>query len=267
MNERLGRYAGRAAAGIILAVGLAGAAHAEGNRTGGTGLYLTESAETLAPGAFRLGLYGQYLKYDLPADPEDWDLSPQLAWAPARNLELAVSLPLLHHHEGPAGDDTRIGDGSLGLKYSPFPRVAALGFVTLPFDDKAHGGGAGESEVGFAGIVSLPLGAGVAADLNLGYAFAGGAGDDALFYGLGLSVPVGGRTKLFGEIAGRTYGEGHTHDSLEFDLGVRHRLTDRLSVTAGGGSGSRGDYGPHDPAMRLFAGVTMDFGGAVEQPA
>src|SRR5512143_792745 len=138
VNDRLKRYAGRAAAVLALATGLAGAAHAEGNRVGGTGLYLTESAETLPPGAFRLGLYGQYLKYNLSEDPEDWDLSPQLAWAPVRNLELVASVPLLHHHEAPEGDDTGVGDGYLGLKYRPFSHVAALGFVTLPFDDKDH---------------------------------------------------------------------------------------------------------------------------------
>ena len=115
--------------------------------------------------------------------------------------------------------------------------------------------------------MSVPLGSKVTADLNLGYEFADGDRDDAVFYGLGLSVPVGERTKLFGEIAGREYGDGHTHDTMQFDLGFRHRISDRLALTAGGGAGMRGDYGPEDPALRVFAGLAWDFGRAAEKPA
>ena len=267
MENRSRRYAQAVAVACLLVAAFSSGARADGNSFGGTGLYLTHGAETLEPGALRLGGYLSYTKYDLSEDPEDWDLAPQLAWAPVRNLELMAAVPLLRHHVAPGDDTTGVGDGFVGLKYRLFPRLAALGFVTLPFGDEDEDMGSGQPEFGFAGVVSLPLGKGVAADLNLGYRAAGGDVDDSLFYGLGLSVPVGGRTKLFGEVGGRTYGDGHTHDTMQFDVGVRHRLTERVSLTAGGGSGLRGDYGSEDPEVRLFAGLSMLLGRAAEKPA
>ncbi|HWR98446.1 MAG TPA: hypothetical protein VN317_08495, partial [Candidatus Methanoperedens sp.] len=154
------RHALRAAVGIALVAGLSAGARAEGNGAGGTGLYLTHGADTLAPGALRFGAYAAYARYNLSEDPEDWDFAPQLAWAPVRDLELVASLPLLRHHVAPEGKETGVGDGFLGLKYRPFSRVAALGFVTLPLGDEDRGLGNGEMDAGLAGIVSFPLGVG-----------------------------------------------------------------------------------------------------------
>lgn len=262
MNNRLMQWAVPMIAGLAVLAGAAAAARAEGNVAGGTGLYLTHAAETLAPGEWRFGAYGQFVRYVVSEDPENWDLAPQLAWSPARNLELMAALPLLRHHKSPAGSETGVGDGVLGLKYRVFPRVAALGYVTLPVGDEERGLGSGETDYGVAGIVSVPLGGKVSAHLNLGYQVAGGDRDDSVTYGLGLSVPVAERTRLFGEIAGQSFGDRHTHDTVQFDLGVRHRLNERLSLTVGGGRGLRGDYGPEDSELRLFAGVHFLFGGA-----
>jgi len=41
----------------------AGAASAAGNRRGGSRLSLTRNAETIAPGALRVGAFGQYVRY------------------------------------------------------------------------------------------------------------------------------------------------------------------------------------------------------------
>lgn len=251
-------------AALIVSIGMPAAVRA-GGVMGGTGSYLTQSAETLSPGALRLGAYGQYTKYVVSVDPEDWDLAPQLAWAPVADLELMAALPLVRRHEGPDGTESGIGDAVLGLKYRLFPNVAALGYVSLPTGDEDRGLGAGGTSVGLAGILSVPLFAGVAADLNAGYQFSGVSGDegdDFLFYGLGLSVPVGGRTTLFGELAGRSVWEGTGHDTVQFDVGVRHQFNERVALTLGGGRGLKGDYGPEDSRTRLFAGVHFLFGGA-----
>jgi len=250
--------------GVLVGLtGGAGSAGAGGNLMGGTGLYLTHSAETLAPGALRVGAFGQYLRYVLAEDPLAYDLAPQLAWSPAGNLELMFAMPLLHHLVTPDGKETGSGDGVVGLKYRLFPQVAALGYVSLPFGDESRSLGSGGTDVGFAGIVSFPLGAGVKADVNAGYQLAGvsgTAGDNFLFYGLGISVPVRARTTLFGEVAGRSFREGQSQDTVQFDLGLRHRINDRTSLTVGGGRGTRGDYGPEDSRLRLFAGFEFLFG-------
>ena len=267
MNQRVQRFAMVMLAVAGISAGMAVVVRAEGNRMGGTGLYLTHAAETLEPGAVRLGAYGQYVQYDLSEDPEDWDLAPQLAWSPVRNLELMAAVPL-RYHEAPEGDEFGIGDGTVGLKYRLHPAFSALGYVSLPLGDEDRGLGTGSTGLGLAGILSLPIGAGLSADLNLGYQLSssGMADDDFTFYGLGLSLPLGARTLLFGEVAGRTYSEGDSHDTLQFDLGVRHRFNDRLSLTAGGGRGLRGDYGPEDPRALVFAGVEFRFGGKPAPP-
>jgi len=243
----------------------AGATHAGGNRMGGTGLYLTHSAETLDPGALRLGAFGQYVRYVVWEDPETWDLAPQLAWSPVRDLEVAFAMPLLRYQVNPASKETGVGDGVVGLKYRLFPHVAALSYVSLPFGDESRSLGSGGMDVGVAGIFSFPLGAGVTADVNAGYQFSGVSGtegDDFLFYGLGISVPLGARTRLFGEIAGREdLGGRRSHDTMQFDLGLRHRFNDRMSLTVGGGRGMSGDYGPEDSELRLFAGFEFLIGG------
>ncbi len=252
----------------VLACG-SGSAVAAGDRMGGTGLYLTHSAETLAPGAMRAGAFGEYVRYVVSEDPETYDLAPQFAWSPVRDLEFMFAMPLLRQLVTPDGKETGIGDGVVGLKYRLFPHVAALSYVSLPFGDEGRGLGSGGTDVGVAGILSYPLGAGVVADINAGYQFTGVSGtdgDDYLFYGLGLSVPVGARTKIFGEIAGRAVMEGQTHDTVQFDLGLRHQLNDRISLTVGGGRGMSGDYGPEDPELRLFAGFDVLFGAAPAAP-
>lgn len=250
---------------LVVLIGGTGSTYAGGNRTGGTGLYLTHSADTLDPGALRLGAYGQYVRYVVWEDPETWDLAPQLTWSPVRDLEVAFAMPLLRYQVNPDSKETGVGDAVVGLKYRLFPHVAALGYVTLPFGDEDRSLGRGGTDVGFAGIFSLPLGAGIAADLNVGYQYAGVTGikcDDFLFYGLGLSVPVGARTKLFGEVAGREdLGGRRTHDTMQFDLGLRHQVNDRMLLTVGAGRGMSGDYGPEDSRLRLFAGFEFLFGG------
>ncbi len=252
----------------VLACG-SGWAVAAGDRMGGTGLYLTHSAETLAPGAMRAGAFGEYVRYVVSEDPETYDLAPQFAWSPVRDLEFMFAMPLLHQLVTPDSKETGIGDGVVGLKYRLLPHVAALSYVSLPFGDEGRGLGSGGADVGVAGILSYPLGAGVVADINAGYQFTGVSGtdgDDYLFYGLGLSVPVGARTKIFGEIAGRAVMEGQTHDTVQFDLGLRHQLNGRISLTVGGGRGKSGDYGPEDPELRLFAGFDVLFGATPAAP-
>ena len=248
---------------LTVLAGGAGSALAGGDRMGGTGLYLTQSAETLAPGAMRAGAFGEYVRYVVSEDPETYDLAPQFAWSPVRDLEFMFAMPLLRKLVTPDGNETGIGDGVVGLKYRLFPHVAALSYVSLPFGDENRSLGSGGTDVGFAGIVSLPLGAGVTADFNAGYQLTGVSGTDGdnyMFYGLGLSVPVGARTRIFGEFVGRAVTEGHTHDTAQFDIGLRHQLSDRMSLTVGGGSGRRGDYGPEDPELRVFAGFDVLFG-------
>jgi len=248
---------------LTVLAGGAGSALAGGARMGGTGLYLTQSAETLAPGAMRAGAFGEYVRYVVSEDPETYDLAPQFAWSPVRDLEFMFAMPLLRKLVTPDGNETGIGDGVVGLKYRLFPHVAALSYVSLPFGDEHRSLGSGGTDVGFAGIVSLPLGAGVTADFNAGYQLTGVSGTDGdnyMFYGLGLSVPAGARTKIFGEFVGRAVTEGHTHDTAQFDIGIRHQLSDRMSLTVGGGSGRRGDYGPEDPELRVFAGFDVLFG-------
>jgi len=252
---------------LVLAVlaGGSGSAQAGADRTGGTGLYLTQSAETLTPGAVRAGAYGQYVRYVVSEDPETWDLAPQLAWSPARDFEIMFAIPLLRHQITPDGKETGIGDGVVGLKYRLFPQVAALSYVSLPFGSESRSLGSGGTEVGIAGLLSLPLGAGVVADFNVGYQFtgvSGTAGENYALYGLGLSVPVGVRTKIFGEIAGRAGRQPQIHDTLQFDLGLRHQLSDRVSLTVGAGRGTTGDFGFEDSRLRLFAGFDVLFGGS-----
>jgi len=250
---------------LVLLAGYPGLSHAAGSRAGGTGLYLTQSAETLAPGAFRIGAYGSYVRYVVSEDPETWDFSPEMAWAPARDLEAMFAMPLLRYQVSPDGKETGVGDGVVGLKYRLFPHVAALGYVSIPFGDESRSMGTGGTDVGFAGIFSFPLGGGVVADLNAGYQFSGVTGtdgDDFVFYGLGVSVPVGARTKIFGEFAGRTVWQGQTHDSNQFDLGLRHQVSERMTVTVGGGRGISGDWGREDPELRVFAGFEFLFGAA-----
>lgn len=236
---------------------------AGGNRMGGTGLYLTQSAETLGPGELRFGAYGEYVRFLVNVDPENYDLAPQLAWSPLPNLELMAALPL-RHHVGPDQKETGLGDGVLGLKYRLFPPFAAMGYVTLPSGDDSRGLGSGSTNIGVAGLLSLPLGAGVVTDINVGYQFSGVSGnenDDYLFYGLGLSVPLSQRLKLFGEITGRAGDQKFSHDAEQFALGLRFAASDRVTVTVGGGRGREAKWGPEDPELRLFAGVEMRFGG------
>ena len=270
MMNRSVRLAASLCSIVGVLAGTSGLSLAGGNQMGGTGLFLTHSAETLEPGQLRLGLGGEYVRFMETEDPEDWDLAPQLAWSPARNLEFMAALPLLRHHVTPEGDETGVGDGVAGLKYRLFPNAAALGYVRLPLGNEDKGLGSGGTDVGFAGIVSLPLGSGVQADLNVGYQLTGVSGtegDNFLFYGLGVSVPAGKRTVLFGEVAGRSVWEGQTHDTVQFDVGVRHEINERMSLTVGGGRGLKGDYGPEDSELRVFAGVEMLFGGKHEPVA
>lgn len=252
-------------AGLALLLALPGNAAADGNVMGGTGLYLTHAAETLEPGTVRLGIYGQFLQYYLLDDPMDWDFAPQMAYAPFRNLEIMAAVPLRDHIQHGLGDGETagIGDGILGLKYRFRPRVAALAYTSLPFGDEEKGLGSGGTDIGVAGIVSVPLGAGVQADLNAGYRFAGVAGDEAddfVFYAAGVSLPIGSRTKLFGELAGRFVTEGCAPDTHQFDLGVRYHFSDHLALTTGGGSGFKREDGPDDPRWRWFLGFSMLFG-------
>jgi outer membrane protein OmpA-like peptidoglycan-associated protein len=251
-------------AGLALLCALPAAAHADGNIMGGTGLYLTHSADTLPAGALRVGLNAQYLRWEVNEDPKNWDLAPQLAWSPARDLELMAAVPL-RRHEGPAGTESGVGDGVLGLKYRFHPGVAALAYVTLPFGDADKGLGDGGASVGLAGIASFPVVAGIRADLNAGYQFSGVTGDpnqDFIFYGLGLSAPLGTRALVFAEYSGRVYQfqEGRMHDASEYDLGVRYNFSDALSLTAGWGQGLWGQWGQHDPEWRVFAGLSWRFG-------
>jgi len=108
------RFAVLTLAALGLSLGTAAPGRAGGGVIGGTGLYLTQSAETLAPGALRLGAYGAYTKYVISEDPEDWDLAPQLAWSPVRDLELMGAVPLLRRHEAPEGTETGVGDVVVG---------------------------------------------------------------------------------------------------------------------------------------------------------
>jgi peptidoglycan-associated lipoprotein len=255
--------------GFALLLGFPAGAAAEADSMGGTGLYLTHAADVLGAGEFRVGLYGQYLQYLVGEDPKDRDLALHLAVSPLPGLEIMAAVPLRTHTQLYLGDGNAsgIGDGVVGLKYRLFPHVAAMTFATLPFGNEDKGLGTGGTDVGLAGIVSLPLGAGVQADLNGGYQFAGVSGDEAddfAFYGIGLSVPLGSRTKIFGELTGRLFTEGEANDTNQYDFGLRHRITDSLSITAGAGKGFKGEDGPSDPKWRFFAGLTLVFG---RQPA
>ncbi len=163
-------------------------ARADTNFNGGSGLFLTYSAETIAPGEFRLGLYGNVIEYMLQRDPKDWDLKPAFTYAPARNIELMLAIPL-RAHERPEMEEQGIGDGFAGFKYRFHPLLAGLVYANLPFGDDDRGLGTGSTDLGLMAVFSKPLGA-FRADLNAGYQFSGVSGneaDDFFRYGLGLS--------------------------------------------------------------------------------
>jgi outer membrane protein OmpA-like peptidoglycan-associated protein len=234
------------------------------NIFGGSGLFLTHSADVGEPGEWRLGLYGHGYEYKLPEDPEDWDIVPVLNYTPTENMEIMFNLPYRSHDDGESTRDG-IADGFLGLKYRFHPRIAALVYSSLGWGKDYLGPHSGQTDLGVMAVFSQPLGS-ARLDLNAGYEFSDLEDDivsDRVTWGVGLSVPVMEKARLFGEWTGYSATEVSAPAPSGWTAGIIYGINENLELTVGGGSGVNGD-GPASPDWRAFAGLTYTFGKAAE---
>jgi outer membrane protein OmpA-like peptidoglycan-associated protein len=233
---------------------------AETNVFGGSGLFLTHTAGTGDPGEMRIGLFGYGYEYKLPVDPEDWNVVPVLNYTPRENVELMASAPFRWHDDGEETEDG-FADPYVGLKYRFHPMVSALVYAELGLGKEDVGPWSGTTDVGVMAILSPTIGP-VRLDLNAGYQFSDlsdGDYSDLFLWGVGLSVPVMEKTRIFGEWTGYINTEGDARSPSGWTAGIVFDVNDRLSLTAGGGGGFVA-MGPTSPDWRAFAGLTYAFG-------
>ena len=249
-----------AASLLLLVQFTCGSAQAETNVYGGSGLFLTHSAEVADPGQWRLGVYGHGYEYKLPEDPEDWDVVPVLNYTPMRNMELMFAVPYRTHDDGESTTNG-IADGFLGLKYRVHPKVAALVYGNLGWGKDNLGPFSGQTDIGLMAVFSQPLGR-ARLDVNAGYQFSDledNSGSDLFIWGVGLSVPIVKNTRKFGEWAGYSATQYSAPAPSGWTAGLIYAFNENLELTAGGGSGVNGN-GPASPDWRAFAGLTYTFG-------
>ena len=235
-------------------------AQAETNVFGGTGLFLTHTSGTGDPGEMRIGLFGYGYEYKLPVDPEDWNAVPVFNYTPRENLELMVSAPYRTHDDGQEKTDG-FADPYLGLKYRFHPMISALVYAELGVGSDDVGPGSGTTDLGVMAVVSPTFGP-VRLDLNAGYQFSDvsdGNESDLFLWGVGVSMPVMEKARIFGEWTGYINTEGNATSPSGWTAGVIFDVTDRLSLTAGGGGGFVA-MGPTSPDWRAFGGLTYAFG-------
>jgi len=245
---------------LLLLFVVAVPAQAKTNVFGGSGLFLTHTAGTGDPGELRIGLFGYGYEYKLPVDPEDWNAIPVLNYTPYENLELMISTPYRSHDDGQETVDG-FADPYLGLKYRFHPMVSALVYAELGVGSEDVGPWSGTTDIGVMAIVSPTIGP-VRLDLNVGYQFSDlseGNYSDLFLWGVGLSVPVMEKARIFGEWTGYINTEGNAQSPSGWTAGIIYDINDRLSLTAGGGGGFVA-MGPTSPDWRAFGGLTYAFG-------
>lgn len=251
----------------VLMLAAAVPAGAGQNIFGGTGLFLTHTAETPGAGEVKLGLYGHAYEYKVPVDPEDWNIVPVLGYAPRENIELMLAVPF-RWHDDTIDTEAGFADAFAGLKYRFHPMLAGLAYADLGWGDEGDLGlEEGSTDLGVMAIASPQIGP-ARIDLNAGYEWSGVGGTetpDRFRWGVALSVPVVESTRIFGEWTGYLTTEGNDVSPSGWTAGFVHDINDRLSVTAGGGSGFVA-YGTASPDWRAFAGLTWTFGKKAEVP-
>jgi len=187
-------------------------------RYGLSGLYTLFGTDTPEPWSFSLGVYVDYSRFTLPADPREPELTEVRFGAAVgilRRLQLAVSVPALDlflpESQGISEfSDSGIGDVLLSGKYrvldeaSGVPAIALYGTVSFPTGDEEIGLGSGTTDFTLGGILTKHVGT-LNLYGNIGYFVSGyEAGDpnplfrslqNSLVYGAGLDIPLlgGGR--------------------------------------------------------------------------
>lgn len=262
-----GRWPVGLAAALTLALAPPAAARAEEGQVETDRPDVTNSAKTVPAGAFQIEGGVEYARSRTGGRPAERRFSVEVTVRAGltERLEIQVGGEPLVHLRG-AGDETDVGDVTLGLKYrvldpsggSAWPALGLQPFVKLPTAGAPIGSERADFRV--LGLASFDLPARFGLDVNAGLAAVGQSRPSGYLVqalaSASLSREIAEGLTPFLELFFASRGERDGRNRLGFDTGVVYLLTRRVALDAAIETSLVGQ-GP-DYAVR--AGLTVRFG-------
>ena len=227
---------------------------------------ISNSANTVPPGAFQIESGAEYSRTSVGGSPADrvFALDVTLRAGLTERIEIGLEGEPLVVTRG-RQDDIGNGDVTLQAKYRFvdareghwWPSLGVLPFIKFPIAHAPHG--TNSPDFGLIGLASFTLPWKLSLDANAGVGGVAQRPGGYLAQGVvsaALSRDIGLRWSSYAEVFFASPAERGAHDSVGFDAGVQFFVTPRLALDAAGQTSLAGP-GP-DYAFR--AGLSVRFG-------
>ena len=189
----------------------------------------------------------------------------ELTYGITKWWEATLEFDWISEREHRGWGDSIVGTKVLLLGETPHrPGLAFSAECKLPTGDEERGLGTGETDYGVRLRTQKTWGRFTLIG-NAGYGWLtepsvpGGreARENTLFLGLGQEYKIGPRTKLLSEILWRTREEPGDANRLAGNVGIKHRVTDELSIHGAIG-GSLREHAIGGPELRVYIGIKYE---------